>query len=213
MDLRYAAPRSRNWLLAASCRCLSSIKPIWSESLIRTPSERLIVCFNPLLAEERARKDRTAGRDREALEKIAAATKRRKRPLRGKQNIGLRAGRILNRYKMGKHFQLRIEEDGFHYSDTKRSTSNGKRAWTESMSSRPASRRKCYPANRSWQVTKSVRRGAGLPQFGPVDLLGAADPSPLAGSRRAHILPAFACWRITWVAYAPALGSDPDRRR
>jgi hypothetical protein len=49
------------------------------------------------------------------LEKIAAATKRPKRPLRGKQNIGLRAGKILNRYKMGKHFQLRIEEDSFHY--------------------------------------------------------------------------------------------------
>jgi len=29
---------------------------------------------------------------------IAAATKRRKRPLRGTQNVGLRAGRILNRY-------------------------------------------------------------------------------------------------------------------
>jgi transposase len=49
------------------------------------------------------------------LEKIAAATKRKKRPLRGKQNIGLRAGKIVNRYKMGKHFQLRIEEDSFHY--------------------------------------------------------------------------------------------------
>ena len=49
------------------------------------------------------------------LEKIAAATKRLKRPLRGKQNIGLRAGKILNRYKMGKHFQLHIEEDSFRY--------------------------------------------------------------------------------------------------
>ena len=35
--------------------------------------------------------------------------------MRGKQNIGLRAGKILNRYKMGKHFQLRIEEDSFHF--------------------------------------------------------------------------------------------------
>ena len=29
--------------------------------------------------------------------------------------IGLRAGKILNRYKMGKHFQLRIEDDSFQY--------------------------------------------------------------------------------------------------
>ena len=46
---------------------------------------------------------------------IDAATQRPKRPLRSKQNIGLRAGKVVNRYKMGKHFQLRIEEDSFHY--------------------------------------------------------------------------------------------------
>lgn len=80
------------------------------------PGERLVACFNPLLAEERARKrpELLAATEKQ-LEKIAAATKRARRPLRGKQNIGLRAGRVLNRYKMGKHFQLRIEEDGFHY--------------------------------------------------------------------------------------------------
>jgi len=86
------------------------------------PSERLIACFNPLLAEERARKrpELLAATEKQ-LEKIAAATKRPKRPLRGKDNIGVRAGKILNRYKMGKHFQLRIEEDSFHYE---RKTSN-----------------------------------------------------------------------------------------
>ena len=80
------------------------------------PGERLVACYNPLLAEERARKrpDLLAATEKQ-LEKIAAATRRAKRPLRGKQNIGLRAGKILNRYKMGKHFQLRIEEDSFHY--------------------------------------------------------------------------------------------------
>ena len=80
------------------------------------PGERLVACFNPLLAEERARKrpELLAATEKQ-LEKIAAATRRSKRPLRGKQNIGLRAGKILNRYKMGKHFQLRIEDDSFHY--------------------------------------------------------------------------------------------------
>jgi transposase len=80
------------------------------------PGERLVACFNPLLAEERARKrpELLAATEKQ-LEKIAAATKRSRRPLRGKQNIGLRAGKILNRYKMGKHFELRIEEDSFHY--------------------------------------------------------------------------------------------------
>jgi transposase len=80
------------------------------------PGERLIACFNPLLAEERSRKrpDLLAATEKQ-LEKIAAATQRVKRPLCGKQNIGLRAGKILHRYKMGKHFQLRIEEDSFQY--------------------------------------------------------------------------------------------------
>jgi transposase len=80
------------------------------------PGERLVACFNPLLAEERARKrPELLTATEKQLEKIVAATKRLKRPLRGKQNIGLRAGKIVNRYKMGKHFQLHIEEDSFHY--------------------------------------------------------------------------------------------------
>ena len=80
------------------------------------PGERLVACFNPLLAEERARKrPALLAATEKQLEKIAVATKRARRPLRGKQNIGVRAGKILNRYKMGKHFELRIEEDSFHY--------------------------------------------------------------------------------------------------
>ena len=80
------------------------------------PGERLIACFNPLLAEERARKrpELLAATEKE-LEKIAVATRRKKRPLRGKQNIGLRVGKVLNRYKMGKHFQIEIQEDSFSY--------------------------------------------------------------------------------------------------
>jgi hypothetical protein len=80
------------------------------------PGERLVACYNPLLAEERARKrpELLAATEKE-LEKIAVATRRKKRPLRGKHNIGLRAGKVLNRFKMGKHFQLEIEDDRFLY--------------------------------------------------------------------------------------------------
>ena len=80
------------------------------------PGERLIACYNPLLAEERARKrpELLAATEKE-LEKIVAATRRKRRPLRGKQYIGLRVGKVLNRYKMGKHFQIHIEEDSFSY--------------------------------------------------------------------------------------------------
>src|SRR6202142_2649516 len=80
------------------------------------PGERLIACYNPLLAEERARKrpELLAATEKE-LDKIAAAARRPKRALRGKHQIGLRVGKILNRYKMGKHFQIHIEEDSFSY--------------------------------------------------------------------------------------------------
>jgi len=47
------------------------------------------------------------------LEEIAAATRRERRPLRGQEQIALRIGKVLNHYKMKKHFLLQIEEDSF----------------------------------------------------------------------------------------------------
>jgi len=80
------------------------------------PGERLIACYNPLLAEERARKrPELLAATEKALDKIVAATQRAKRPLRGKHKIGVRAGKVLNRYRVGKHFQIGIEEDSFAY--------------------------------------------------------------------------------------------------
>lgn len=80
------------------------------------PGERLICCRNPLLAEERARKreDLLHGTEKE-LNKIVAATRREKRRLKGKEKIGLRVGKVLNRYKVGKHFKLEITEEAFSY--------------------------------------------------------------------------------------------------
>lgn len=80
------------------------------------PGERLIACRNPLLAEERSRKrNELLEATEKQLKKIVAATQRKKRPLRGKKEIGLAVGKILGRYKMGKHFSLSIEEKGFRY--------------------------------------------------------------------------------------------------
>lgn len=80
------------------------------------PEERLIVCRNPLLADERARKREELLRATEKLlEEVVVATRRRNRPLRGKEKIGLRLGRILNRHKVGKHFSLKITYRGFKY--------------------------------------------------------------------------------------------------
>ena len=73
------------------------------------PGERLVVCRNPLLAEERARKRGELLTATEAdLAKIAAATQRARRPLRGEQAIALRVGRVIARFHMAKHFALSI---------------------------------------------------------------------------------------------------------
>jgi transposase len=78
------------------------------------PGERLIACRNPLLAEERSRKRNALLEATEKqLKKIVEATQRKNKPLRGRKEIGLAVGKILGRYKMGKHFSLFIEEDGF----------------------------------------------------------------------------------------------------
>ncbi len=76
------------------------------------PGERLIVCRNPLLAEERVR-TRVALLDATdvLLTKIQAATQRAHRPLRGRDTIGMRVGTVLNRYKVGKHFEIEITDD------------------------------------------------------------------------------------------------------
>lgn len=80
------------------------------------PGERLIACRNPLLAEERKRKrEELLAATEKKLEKIRAATQRKRRPLHGKKEIGLAVGKVLGHYKMGKHLQLTIEEDRFDW--------------------------------------------------------------------------------------------------
>ena len=78
------------------------------------PNERLIACRNPFLAQYRSSKREALLRATEVeLQKIALATKREKRALRGKAKIALRVGRLIERFKMAKHFVLEIEEDAF----------------------------------------------------------------------------------------------------
>lgn len=80
------------------------------------PGERLVVCKNPLLAEERTRKRRELleATERE-LQSVVKAVTRNKKPLRGAAKIGLRAGKVMGRFKMAKHFKLTISDDSFHY--------------------------------------------------------------------------------------------------
>jgi hypothetical protein len=74
------------------------------------PGERLICCRNPVLAEERARKREDL---LQATEKLLAPLTARVQAgrLAGAAAIGVEAGKVINRYKMGKHFGLAITDD------------------------------------------------------------------------------------------------------
>jgi hypothetical protein len=80
------------------------------------PGQRLVACKNPALAQERAKKRQALLSATEAeLEKIAAAVGRDKRPLRGKDKIALRVGRVINARKVAKHFVTEIGDDSFSF--------------------------------------------------------------------------------------------------
>jgi transposase len=81
------------------------------------PGERLVVCHNPLLEEERARKRQAL---LEATEKsltkiVKEVARRKKKPLTAAE-IGLKVGKVLGRYKVGKHFDCQMGEGSFQWS-------------------------------------------------------------------------------------------------
>ena len=80
------------------------------------PGERLVVCKNPLLAQERARKrSELLAATEIKLQKIVDATRRTKRPLRGAKEIARRVGRVEALSKVAKHFAWEITDEAFHF--------------------------------------------------------------------------------------------------
>jgi len=80
------------------------------------PGERLMVCRNPFLAEDRRRtREEMLKATEKLLAPIAEATRRKRNPLRGKKDIALRVGKNINKYKVGKHFELTITSASFKY--------------------------------------------------------------------------------------------------
>jgi hypothetical protein len=79
------------------------------------PGERLVVCRNPAPADERARtRAALLAATEDALAKLHAtvAAGRLKDPAK----IALRAGRIVNKHKVGKHFDLHVERGAISWS-------------------------------------------------------------------------------------------------
>jgi hypothetical protein len=81
------------------------------------PGERLVVCKNPLLAEDRARtREELLAATETDLTRITARVERAKNPLRGAAEIGRAVGAVIGKRKMAKHFEIAITDATFGFS-------------------------------------------------------------------------------------------------
>ncbi len=179
------------------------------------PGERLIVCRNPDLAKERARKreDLLKATERN-LAKIEQAVTRRRQPLRGKAEIGLKAGAVLDRHKMAKHFELTITDD--HFAFARKTEAIAKEAALDGFylvrTSLPADAIDDEGAVRAYKSLAQVERA--FRALKTVDL----QIRPLFHWRtprvRAHVFLCMLAYHVEWhmrQKLAPMLYDDADR--
>ena len=178
------------------------------------PGERLIACRNPLLAADRARKrqELLAATEKD-LAKIRARTQRAKKPLRGKDAIGVAVGKVLGHYKMAKHFQLVIEDADFRF-ERKQSQIHAEAALDgiyvirTSVLPEAASAEQAVRHYKSLSMVERVFRSTKS-----VDLKVRPIHHYLADRVRAHILLCMLAYYVEWHmrrALAPILFDDHD---
>lgn len=181
------------------------------------PGERLIACRNPALADERARKRREllAATDAELDKIVAAVTAGR---LKDAGKIGVRVGKVLNRFKMAKHYHLTIDDGVFSY------TRDHEAITTEAALDGIYVVRTNVTAERldPGEVVEAYKRlrlvEAQFRSLKTVDLHLRPIHHRLAGRVRAHVLICMLAAYLTWHlrrTWAPLCFTDedpPDRR-
>lgn len=86
------------------------------------PGERLVVCFNPLLADERKRKrSELLDITEKALNRLANESARRTKTPMTADQIAFKAGKVVGKRKMAKHFILCISDGHFDYQRNEQS--------------------------------------------------------------------------------------------
>ena len=176
------------------------------------PEERLVACFNPLLEDRRRRKRESllAATEKQFTRIAAEVAHRRKKPLT-KAEIGVKTGKILNKYKVGKHFALAIE-DG-HFSWQRKQEEIKEEAALDGIyvvrSSEPATDLSAEDAVRSYKkladVEQAFRTLKGL------ELLLRPIHHRLDDRVRAHIFICLLAYYVQWhlkQAWAPLLFAD-----
>jgi transposase len=181
------------------------------------PGERLVACFNPLLAEERRRKRQELIEATEKdLAKIAAEVKRRTRTPLGEAEIALKAGRVLNRFKVGKHFSLTIADGGFGWS--RREESIRREAELDGVyvvrTSEPKSRCSAEDTVRRYKSLAQVERA--FRSLKGIDLRIRPIHHRTEDHVRAHIFLCMLAYYVEWHmrrALAPLLFDDEELRQ
>ena len=122
------------------------------------PRERLIVCRNPVLADQRHRKRlELLAATEEKLAPIVRATQRAKDPLRGAAEIGMRVGKVINQHKVSKHFITTITRTHSRLRVTSR-RSLPRKSLMDCTSSAPTSSRSCSTPIRRYARTRTCPR-------------------------------------------------------
>ena len=177
------------------------------------PGERLIACYNPFLAAERARtRSELLAATEAELEKIAAATRRARRPLRGKDAIGLAVGKVINAKKVAKHFIVDITDGGLTWRRDEQKIAD--EAALDGIyvirTSLPPHALGTGAAVESYKALENVERVfRGL----NTDLLIRPIRHRLAPRVRAHVLIRLLAYYVTWHMQdklAPMLFKDDD---
>jgi hypothetical protein len=180
------------------------------------PGERLIVCRNPDLARERARKreDLLVVTERD-LSRIAAQIRRRHLPLRGKAEIGLAVGAVVDAHKMAKHFALEIGDHSFAYS--RKPDSIQREARLDGLyvirTSLPAEAMSADDAVRAYKDLARVERA--FRSLKSIDLQIRPVHHWIEPRVRAHVFLCMLAYYIEWhlrEAWAPILFHDHDRQ-
>jgi Transposase DDE domain len=179
------------------------------------PGERLVVCRNNALAAERARKREVLLAATEAdLARIAASVKRQRSPLRGADKIGLKAGTVLGKRKMAKHFELAIT--GTSFSFTRNEASIQKEAALDGFyvlrTSVPAETLDSAAVVSTYKSLAQVERAFRSLKTVVLDVRPIHHR--LAGRVRAHVFLCMLAYYVVWhmrKALAPLLFDDHDK--
>ena len=180
------------------------------------PGERLVVCHNPLLEEERARKRQALLEATEkSLTKIAKDVARRKKKLLTAAEIGLKVGKVLGRYKVGKHFACQISEGCFTWSH--RQDAIAQEAQLDGIyvlrTSEPGERLSTADTVRSYKSLAEVERAFRC--LKGIDLLVRPIRHRTEERVPAHIFLCLLAYYVEWHlrrAWAPLLFEDEERR-